>query len=193
MIECFETYHSSSKFNPISVPLMLGAGAVLGVAAAYLTHFVARYTGYNLLPLFLILIIVATGLGLWIGINIGKCRNKIIGAVAGLLISSLSYVSIFFFDSRYYYHPDLLTYLNRIADDGYTILWFEIWELGHRLSWEPDWVSLQVSAPWLLGGSAANSFARTANAGWVNTYRSMFPAVQPMMRSPFCTTKILGV
>ena len=173
MIDGIETYHPSSKFNPICVPIMLGIGGILGIAAAFVIHLIWQAIGFYLIVIFPGIIGVAAGFGLNFGIKIGKCRNVYMGIMAGLLIGGLSYVSMHYFGSRSFGDPDLLTYLHAMADEGYSIFFIPISGVFAWITWVIESGTVAFVTVSMAGGFSSEPFCEKCNR-WFDGHLSIF-------------------
>ncbi len=167
IIEGIETYNPSGKLNPVSIPIMLVIGGGLGIAAAFIVHLIWQFTGFYLMVLFPAGIGVAAGLGLGMGIGLGKCRNVAISIFAGLIIGALSYISMHYFDMLSAGAPDLITYLNFMAKEGYTIFFIPISGPFAWLTWIIE-IGVVIAATVVMAmGSASGAFCEKCN-DWIN-------------------------
>ena len=173
MVDGIETYSPSSKFNPLSIPYMLGIGGGLGIAAAFLIHLIWQFTGFYLIFIFPGVIGVAGGFGLNFGIQMGKCRNVYIAVIAGLLIGGLSYGSMHYFDSRYVGAPDLLSYLQAMADEGYQIFFIPISGVFAWITWVVELGIVAFLTVSMAGGSSSVPFCESCNR-WFDGKLSIF-------------------
>lgn len=173
MIDGIETYHPSSKFNPLSVPIMLGIGGVLGIAAAFVIHLIWQFTGFYLIVIFPGIIGAAAGFGLNIGIQMGKCRNVYIAIIAALLIGGLSYVSMHYFDSRSFGTTDLLAYLHAMADEGFSFFFIPISGVFAWLVWVIELGIVMFVSVGMAGGSSSAPFCEKCNS-WFNGHQSIY-------------------
>ena len=161
--QSIETYIPSGKFNPVGIPIMLLVGGGLGMAAAFLVHLIWVFTGYYLIFIFPAAIGFAAGFGLSMGIGVGKCRSKALGMVVGLAIGLLSYISMHYFDSLSYGAPDLLSYLQAIADEGYVIFFIPISGTVAWITWIIEIALVLFLTVGIAGGSAAEPFCEDCN------------------------------
>ena len=174
MIDGIQTYHPRSKFNPITIHLMLIFGGVAGIATAFVVHLIWQATGFYLIVLFPAAIGFTAGIGLSIGIHMGKCRNVYISVMVNLGIGILSYVAMHFFDSRSYDgSPDLLTYLEAMANEGYTIFFIPLSGPFAWITWIIEVGIVAFLAVMFGGGSSSSPFCETCNQ-WTDGDLSMY-------------------
>lgn len=170
MINSMETYDSTGKFNPISVLIMLVLGGALGIGAAFIVHLVWQFTGFYLMVIFPAGIGVAAGFGLAFGVGVGKCRNTTLAMLMGVIIGSASYISMHYFDMQSVGAPDLLTYLNAMADIGYNIFFIPISGPFAWLTWIIEIGIVMFVTVALAEGSASEPFCEKCNEWLKGTF-----------------------
>lgn len=151
-----ETYHPSGRLNPLSIPLMLAFGGGFGLAAAFIVHMLWIWTEFYFIFLYPAAIGFAAGIGLNIGTRVGKNRNPVLSVVLGAAIGVCSYGAMHAFDSASAGAPDLLTYLNAMANEGYSLFFIPLVGPLAWLSWIVEaGVAVYITFKLAEGGASA--------------------------------------
>jgi hypothetical protein len=157
-IDEIATYQPSGRFNPISISVMVALGGALGIGAAFVVHLIWQATWFYLIFIFPAGIGIAAGIGLRIGVKVGKCRSMPIGVLAGLVIGFVSYMSMHYFDSVSLGAPDMISYLDAVAREGYTIFFIPVSGVLAWVLWIFELGVVVYFTVSIAGGSSAEPY-----------------------------------
>jgi hypothetical protein len=168
LIEKIETYTPSGRISLLTIPLMLVIGGAAGIGVAFVVHLIWQAIGYYLIVIFPAAIGIAAGFGVSIGVTAGRNRNVPLGLIVGLAVGLVSYMSMHYFDSRSADSPDLLAYLEMMADEGYSIFFIPISGIFVWITWVIEAVIVAFLTVSIAGGSSQEAFCEDCNRWTTN-------------------------
>ncbi|MFK7768954.1 MAG: hypothetical protein AB8B55_17160 [Mariniblastus sp.] len=100
MESMFETYKASGRFGPLTIPLLIG-GIAIAIGLAFVYQLLIEW-----IPIIYISFLATLGFGVLLGmigtgiINIGQCRNVLVGMLIGVVLSLAAVGGKFFFQHQ---------------------------------------------------------------------------------------------